>query len=689
MEKINFDPNGAGTDNGNYFGLPFTAEESALVLISVPWDVTASYGAGARFGPDGIIGASTQLDLYEPLNPQGWRRGIGTVPIEYRLQEQSQFLREEMNGNRKEWVMMDVEGPGAITRWWITAGHYRTTIRIYIDGNATPAVELNAAELIGGEGLVGKPLSAERARGRNLYLPIPYAKSCKVTADIIRTGDKDVEQGGLYYQINYRTYAPGTQVESFTRDALAAAKEKIDSVQKTLVDFEKPALGTPVAPIRPGKSVDLTKHDQGYAISEFALKLDAEDLVQALRSTILKIDFDGETTVYCPVGEFFGSGVGVNPYKNWYCQVYEDGTMVSYWPMPFRSNCVISLENRGKQDVKIVFQSHADDWKWDERSMYFHCNWRQQRNIATRPMIDWEYVKLAGQGVFVGDVLSVFNRQPEWWGEGDEKIYVDGESFPSHFGTGTEDYYGYAWCTPQFFEAPFHAQPRAEGPTRPRAEGGSNYGHTTNLRVRSLDGIPFTKDFRFDMEVWHWHQSTEIDYAVATFWYGKPGAKTVDAPDAVSVIAEAQAPVAYKSPKFIPRVKGFTFKDVPPGNISRQNMAQHGGGGKWKEDHQLWWTGAKPGDRINLIVTLEKSGKQKLIASMTKAVDYGQVQFLLDGEKIGEPVDLFNNGVIATGDVEIGGIDAPAGEHTLSVEIVGKNEKSTNYMFGMDAFRFE
>ncbi len=95
MEFKDFDPNGTGVDNGNYFGLPFTPEESDLVLLSVPWDVTASYGEGAAYGPDAIIGASTQLDLYDRLNPGGWRRGIGTIPIDYSIQESSALMREE------------------------------------------------------------------------------------------------------------------------------------------------------------------------------------------------------------------------------------------------------------------------------------------------------------------------------------------------------------------------------------------------------------------------------------------------------------------------------------------------------------------------------------------------------------------------------------------------------------------
>lgn len=600
----------------------------------------------------------------------------------------SQFVRVEENAGRKEWVLMDAEGPGAIVRWWITAPHYRTTIRIYIDGSDTPAVEANAGDLLGGEALVGAPLSAQRARGRNLYLPIPYTKSIKVTADKMWTGNRDEEQGNLYYQINYRTYAAGTEVVSFSKEELKAAEELVARQQKELLEvsdatrrsvrFEE---GNAIE-IAPGEKWEAKDEDKG-AITLLAVKvIGDEDITQALRSTLLRITFDDADTphVLCPLGEFFGSGVGANAFRSWYTTVTEDGSMCSLWVMPFQKSWKVSLENEGKEAITAAIIVRTEDFKWDDRSMYFHCNWRQQREVPTRPMIDWEYIKLQGEGVFVGDVLTVLNRVPDWWGEGDEKIYVDGEAFPSHFGTGTEDYYGYAWCTPHFFEAPFHAQPRAEGP--------GNYGNTTNLRYRALDAIPFTKDFRFDMEVWHWHATTTIDYAAAVMWYGKPGTKAVGAPSCEEVIAEAKMPVSYVSPKFLPRIPGFTFKSAPAGSVEVQNMSQFTGG-KWHEDRQLWWKGAKPGDKLELTVTLEKSGKQRFVCSMTKAVDYGTVQFYLDGEKIGQPVDLFNNGVIHTGDLTLGEVDAEAGEHTLTVEITGKNEKATNYLFGMDQFRFE
>ena len=82
-------------DNGTYFGLPFAPETAELVLISAPWDVTVSYGAGTAYAPDAIIEASTQLDFHDPLAPGVWRRGIATADVDYSLLESSQRLRAD------------------------------------------------------------------------------------------------------------------------------------------------------------------------------------------------------------------------------------------------------------------------------------------------------------------------------------------------------------------------------------------------------------------------------------------------------------------------------------------------------------------------------------------------------------------------------------------------------------------
>ncbi len=110
MEEKVFDPDGVGVANGSYFGLPFEPESAELVLISAPWDVTVSYGAGTAYAPDAIIEASTQLDFYDPLAPGAWRRGIATADIDYSLQETSARLR-----NDAARVIEHLEAGGATT----------------------------------------------------------------------------------------------------------------------------------------------------------------------------------------------------------------------------------------------------------------------------------------------------------------------------------------------------------------------------------------------------------------------------------------------------------------------------------------------------------------------------------------------------------------------------------------------
>lgn len=107
--------------------------------------------------------------------------------------------------------------------------------------------------------------------------------------------------------------------------------------------------------------------------------------------------------------------------------------------MPYQKGGTISVLNLSDESIDIDLAASVGDWQWDEDSMYFHAGWRGQYPVPTRPYSDWNYVTLNGRGVYVGDTLTIMNPVERWWGEGDEKIWVDGEDFPSIFGTGTED----------------------------------------------------------------------------------------------------------------------------------------------------------------------------------------------------------------------------------------------------------
>ncbi|TCN66737.1 agmatinase family protein [Acetobacteroides hydrogenigenes] len=91
---MEFNPNGVGQPNGNYFALPYSPEEANVVLLSVPWDVTTSYAPGTADGPQAILNASPQLDLHDPFVKDAWKVGIGTLPIDEGWRDKSAELRE-------------------------------------------------------------------------------------------------------------------------------------------------------------------------------------------------------------------------------------------------------------------------------------------------------------------------------------------------------------------------------------------------------------------------------------------------------------------------------------------------------------------------------------------------------------------------------------------------------------------
>lgn len=454
-----------------------------------------------------------------------------------------QFYGCDSVEGRKEWIMLDADGPGVITRWWQTQYRGAGTIRIYLDRSPEPIFKGTGDELVGGNAIVGPPLAASVGGGRNLYLPIPFSQHCKITfestnPDADFTSEKPgFKDESLFYMINYLQYPKGTLVKSLTRSDLktngsliAKVNDELQRPEKNQLPIHRTVKGGQ-ALLKPDESMTREISGPG-AICQLRIKIDARDIPQAMRSTVLSIDFDGKQRAWAPLGEFFGSGLGVNPYTTWWRKVDKDGWMTCWWPMPFKESATVKVTNFAADDSVEVYCDDIGitDWQWTDRSMYFHSAWRGENLKEIGCDLDtmevWNYITINGKGVYVGDSLSLYNRPRmdwgdqgwigPWWGEGDDQIWVDNESFPSHFGTGSEDYFGYAFNHTSPFSAPFHAQPMAQG--------NWGVGHTTNVRVRNHDRIPFMSKFKFDMELYHWQPNRKIDYATTTHWYAFDGA---------------------------------------------------------------------------------------------------------------------------------------------------------------------
>jgi hypothetical protein len=188
--------------------------------------------------------------------------------------------------------------------------------------------------------------------------------------------------------------------------------------------------------------------------------------------------------------------------------------------MPFRKRAEISLSRTGSGAVEVGGSVTVAGAAFDDRTLLFHARWQPRELVPTRPYRDWRMGALSGEGWLVGAVLDVENPPgTAWWGEGDEKIRVDGEAFPSWFGTGTEDYFGYAWSTAETFDHAYHAQTHAPA--------GGFPGLWSMNRFHVLDPIPFTRSLTFDFEIWHW-SATTLAVDGTLYWYARGSRGTVD-----------------------------------------------------------------------------------------------------------------------------------------------------------------
>ena len=433
------------------------------------------------------------------------------------------FIRTEMNNGQKEWVLMDHQKPGAIVRTWMPwlnqkNGGTTNTMKIYLDGATEPTIEGNMLGMFDGTGLIPYPFAHPSLRSAVNFFPIPYAKSCKVTTTELP----------FFYQFTFREYEEGTEVKTFSMDDWAAMASMTEKTGKMLLDTSADASNKPLqltATLENGQTDSIELPGGIAAVRELSIKLGNYEDPNVTRLVVLKMEFDGKATVWCPVGDFFGCGIGLNPFTGWYRTVAEDGTMTCRWVMPYHKSGKVSVVNFADRPVDIDLKVKTGLWKWDDRSMYFHAGWHGQYPVPTRPFSDWNYINLQGRGVYVGDTLTIMNPVKKWWGEGDEKIWVDGEDFPSIFGTGTEDYYAYSWGgrSTDFYEHPFHAQPfshRYNKLNRKTSDSERNtQGFSVETRSRSLDTMPFAKSLQLDMEVW---SGTDCDmgYGVGMYWYG-------------------------------------------------------------------------------------------------------------------------------------------------------------------------
>jgi len=597
--------------------------------------------------------------------------------IEWEANDDGDGIIREENG---ELVFAEMEGPGVIWRVWSAKASFGH-VKIYLDGNKEPVIDLPFSDYFNGksEPFTRPALVHQTARGLNCYIPIPYQKSCKITA----------EPGwGAYYHFTYATYPKGTILPTFKTELSVSEAEALDRANKKLLncgdnpvkEYIDEITEQKSVRVSPGSTQNVIQIDGEYAITFLKVKVDIPESQQnpdVLRELALSIYWDDESipSVWAPLGDFFGTVPGVNIYKSLPMGMTTEG-FYSNWYMPFKKKAVIRLTNDGDNEREVLFSIIYAPLKRPIQELgRFHAKWHRDAFLPDRKdrWPDWTLLTTKGRGRFCGVMLHVWNPKGEWWGEGDEKFFIDGEKFPSTFGTGSEDYFGYAWCCPELFQNAYHDQ---------TFNSNNNCGHISVNRWQIADNVPFIKSFEGAIEK-YFENNVPTLYASTVYWYLAPGG--VDPYEPVPV----EQRIGYCTVPPIYRVKdalegeNLTVITKTNGKVRPQKM--HMFGAEWSGDAQLWWTDAHPDDILELLVPVEKTGKYRLEVQLTKAADYGIIQLYLDGTKLSNPIDLYSDRVILSGVQNMGIHKLGKGEHKLSVEIIGANQNAEKeYMFGID-----
>jgi hypothetical protein len=398
---------------------------------------------------------------------------------------------------------------------------------------------------------------------------------------------------------------------------------------------------------------------------------------------LLRIYWDGRERpgVETPLGDFFANAFGRRAEVVSLPVVVEDGDSYNcFWPMPFRKSVRIEIVNQSDKPINGLY--HNIDWiKKDslpENTPYFYAQYRQEYPVEKGK--DYVILDTQGKGHYVGTVLSVRTRSPLWFGEGDEKIFIDGEPKPSIWGTGTEDYFLSAWGLKKTI-MPYFGTPYCDQPYKLIGARICNYRWHLN------DPLVFNTGIKVTVEHWGWTSEDENpdykriswnqredDFSSVAFWY-QTGESTfaARAPSA----AQRRLPSIERTVVY---AKDFLeSKYHGPGRARTQPLPLV------HDQPQLLYKPKNAEDGwVEIPFEVKKKEPLRLLIDATCAPDYGIYQASFDGVKLGKPMDLFAENVERR---EFPLLDfwPEPGVYTLHLECVGKNVRSAGHALGVES----
>jgi len=588
----------------------------------------------------------------------------------------------------------DIKGAGTLVRTF-SATPSSGNIKIYIDGATTPTIDMPFKDYVSAKGMfagLDNMVYETDARGFNNYVPVTFNDSCKIIFE---------EGWGKYYSFQFRLFENGATVEPITEDyttknktALEKANDVMGGALNATYDNEVTALDETIT-LTKNATTTIFEESKQNAITSFKIKFNDDIATDPLKEVYfyevlqkleISMFWDGETkeSVWAPLGDFFANPGG-QEYTTVPMGKTADGWFWSAFYMPYRTGAKIVIKNLMDTDysVDVEIKTAPITDNIDDLGR-FHAKWTMQDRLQSEipeRFIDYVALQTEGRGRFVGFNLNVFKKGDtfRWWGEGDEKFFVDGEKFPSTYGTGSEDYFGYAWCEPTLFDNAFHAQ-NWNGGDFLGARGNYN-----NVRFHILDNVPFQTSFEAAIEK-TWTQDSVSRYGSTVFWYLDE--KGVDPYTPYMPKAGEEFRYGFVQEKINDfEALGDTVIEGEDLKVlySKNLMMYYKYDSRYFSNNQYGLmkvrsTGDNKPNVVEFRLLVKKDYQGPLNFVFGTGKDFGKLDAYIDGAKILSNVDLYEDAALGRKVVQTtNDVTLQAGEYVLKFDIHSKNSASTNY----------
>ena len=588
-------------------------------------------------------------------------------------------LRQEPAGL----VIADLEGPGVVHRIW-TPTPSDDPMDFYFDGEASPRFSVSFRELfLGNHPPFVKPLVGYGVGGFFSYVPIPFAKSCKI---VIR-GERV-----QFHQINYSIYPPDTPIRSFQAELPSADRLHYERAIDLFSAAHRDPLYLAQAVAPQGARLLTTRrtfrlahgnpaHDAGGALNPAVLYESSEPgrilglrlspataLMGKERSLVLRLTFDDNApTVLCPAGDFFGYAWGEPAMRSLLIGA-DAQSAYCYFPMPFDRSARLELLSEATAGPPIevtaeVFHSPIGRQSHEGR---FHAVWRRENPTTIGQ--PFTFIDARGRGHIVGAVLQSqgFESGKTLFFEGDDQTWIDGKL--AIHGTGSEDFFNGGW-----YDVPDRWEKRLSFPWSGSLGYQKHLGRTGGYRLLFADAYPFQQSLRQTIEHSGTDNNIPTDYCAVTYLYAERlPAGTVTLPPLADRAVLDPTEVIFPAWWQIP-IRAWTFQNA---SLSRGRIKVGDEEIRFlstRADGQDWF--GPP--FIYLTLDLPADGQYQVQIVAVKGPAQGKIQLFADEIPVGDPVDLYSAQLEKSGRLPLGTLPLRQGQNELMLKIIGKNEAAT------------